>query len=213
MGHNSSKPEEAGTLRTRATLLFRLRDWGDGQTWREFYDLYYSYVYRHARGSGLDHHEAEEVTQEVFQAVAKNIATFTPQPRPGSFRRWLGNLARWRVTDKQRQRNKPSDTHRKNFADEDHTEIIEKLSSPPDSEALRLEEEWRLELYEAALKRVAEKVNPKHYQVFHLHHRDEWSLKRIANELGISRPSAYVINHRIKALLKTELDTLKTKLD
>ncbi|EDY83656.1 RNA polymerase sigma factor, sigma-70 family [Verrucomicrobiia bacterium DG1235] len=214
MEYPASPYNEGGTLRTRASLLFRLRDWKDNDTWREFYDLYYNFVYRHARGSGLDHHEAEEVTQEVFQACAKNIKTFDPHPRPGSFRRWLGNLARWRVSDKLRERKKPSDTHNNRYpVEEDPRDLIDRIPAPSDSETIRLEEEWRQELYLTALKRIAQKVNPKHYQVFHLHHRDEWPLKRIAAELKISRASAYVINHRLKSQLQQELESLTAKLD
>ncbi|MBC2607484.1 sigma-70 family RNA polymerase sigma factor [Pelagicoccus albus] len=199
------------TLRTRATLLFRLRDWKDGETWREFYDLYYNFVYRHARGSGLSHHESEEVTQEVFHAVAKNIGKFTPQPRPGSFRRWLGNLARWRVTDKQRERSKPSSPHN-TYKDEEREDPLDSIPAPTASEEARLEAEWQQELYETAVKRLAQRTNPKHFQVFILHHREEWPLKRIATELKITRTSAYVINHRLKSQLQGELKTLDREL-
>ena len=72
-------------------------------SWSEFYRLYFKLVYSHGRRAGLNHSEAEEVAQDVFHSVAESIATFSPQPTRGSFRRWLLNLTRWRVIDYRRQ--------------------------------------------------------------------------------------------------------------
>lgn len=204
-------PKDVSTMRTRASLIFRLRDWKDDKTWREFWDIYYNYVYRHARGSGLCHHEAEDVTQEVFERVACNIDKFEPQPQAGSFRRWLGNQVRWKITDRLRKKQKHpiADLH---DPESDRTDVIERISSQ-ESEALRMEQDWKQQLYETAMQRLAKAVNPKHYQVFVLHHKEEWSLKRIAKELGISTASAYVINHRLKGMLNKDLKMLSVELE
>ena len=201
------------TLQTRASLIFRLKDWKDDGTWREFYDLYYNYVYRYARGAGLGHHESEDLTHEVFQRVATNIRKFEPQPQPGSFRRWLGNQARWRVIDRIREKGKIpiAQKQRKAGESENRTDTLERIPSEHD-EGLRLEEAWQKQLVETALQRIAHDVSPKHYQIFVMHHLDGWSLKKIAADLKISRASAYVVNHRLKAMLQREVKSLVEEL-
>jgi hypothetical protein len=48
----SSNPIDS-TLRIRASLLFRLRDWKDKKSWEEFYELYRRQVQGFARRLGL----------------------------------------------------------------------------------------------------------------------------------------------------------------
>src|SRR5580700_7658355 len=96
--------EPVSSLRTRPSLLFKLRNWEDDASWEEFYRLYRKLVYGFSRRSGLTHEESEEVTQDVFTRVAKTIQNFESNPDKGSFRGWLMTLARWRVTDKFRGR-------------------------------------------------------------------------------------------------------------
>jgi RNA polymerase sigma-70 factor (ECF subfamily) len=47
------------------------------------------------------------VTQDAFTRVAKTIQDFESNPNKGSFRCWLMNLTRWRVTDKFWDRSMP----------------------------------------------------------------------------------------------------------
>src|SRR5471032_3311695 len=122
--------ETTHSLLTRASLLFRLRDWKDAASWEEFYRLYRRLVYGLARRAGLMHDEAEEVTQDVFKRVAETIQNFESDPARGSFRGWLMNLTRWRIADKFRQRPPVGGrtiVHRSNV---DHTGTVERLPDP-----------------------------------------------------------------------------------
>ena len=94
------------SVRTRPSLLFRLRDWQDAASWEEFYRLYHKLVFSLAQRSGLTRVEAEDVTQDVFKRVAETIHEFESNPERGSFRAWLMNLTRWRVTDQFRKRDR-----------------------------------------------------------------------------------------------------------
>ena len=47
------------------------------------------------------------MTQDAFTRVAKTIQDFESNPNKGSFRCWLMNLTRWRVTDKFWDRSMP----------------------------------------------------------------------------------------------------------
>lgn len=208
-------PAQPSSLHTRPTLLFRLRDWRDEASWTEFYRLYRNFVYGLARRGGLTHPEAEEVTQEVFVRVAESIKDFESNPALGTFRGWLAQLTRWRIADKFRAR--PRDaagagTPRRDDAP-DATRTIERI---PDERPAALdaasEEEWQKLVLEAALGRLARRVDAKHFQVFDLCSRQGWPVMRVARELGVNPATIYVINHRLKKELKAEVAALRTSL-
>ena len=53
---------------TRHSLLLRLRDREDADSWREFADLYEPVIYRVATGRGMQHADALELVQRVLMA-------------------------------------------------------------------------------------------------------------------------------------------------
>src|SRR5688500_17725870 len=84
---------------TRGTLLSRLKDWEDHESWRDFFNTYWRLVYGVAIKAGLREHEAQEVVQETIITVARRIPEFEYNPRRCSFKTWLMNLTRWRIVD------------------------------------------------------------------------------------------------------------------
>ena len=89
---------------TRHSLLSRLKDWGDQESWRDFFDTYWKLIYGVAIKAGLSGVEAQEVVQETVIAVAKKIHDFKTDPAFGSFKAWLLHLTRWRIADQFRKR-------------------------------------------------------------------------------------------------------------
>src|SRR5690242_16611066 len=84
---------------TRYSLLSRLHDWDDQESWKDFFDTYWRVIYSFAIKSGLSEAEAQDVVQETIISVAKGIQNFKRDQSLGSFRGWLRNLTRWRVAD------------------------------------------------------------------------------------------------------------------
>jgi RNA polymerase sigma-70 factor (ECF subfamily) len=84
---------------TRYTLLSRLEDRGDQDSWRDFFDTYWRLIYSVAIKSGLSEAEARDVVQETIISVARDIHKFKRDRARGSFKGWLRNLTRWRVAD------------------------------------------------------------------------------------------------------------------
>jgi RNA polymerase sigma factor (sigma-70 family) len=206
--------ENQSSLKTRASLLFRLRNWEDGASWENFYRLYYKLVYGLARRAGLTHDEAEDVTQDVFKRVAETIRTFESDPRRGSFRGWLMNLTRWRIADKFRDR--PTEVFRAaprwDSPGSDRTGTMERLPDPEADDAQIWEAEWQRNVLSTALTRLARRVPAKHFQAFDLYTRQQWPVRQIARELGINPATVYLIGHRLTKQLKAEVTRLKMQL-
>lgn len=93
---------------TRRTLLSRLKDWKDDQSWREFFNTYWKLIYGVALKAGLTDDEAQEVVQETIITVAKKMPDFKYDPAIGSFKGWLLNITRWRISDQFRKRQRES---------------------------------------------------------------------------------------------------------
>src|SRR6266566_5230765 len=83
---------------TRMTLIERLKQWDDSESWREFFNIYWRLIYTTAVRAGLAPDEAQDVVQETLISVTKNIGKFKADPAFGSFKSWLLNLTRWRIS-------------------------------------------------------------------------------------------------------------------
>src|SRR5260221_12766548 len=94
------------TLATRRTLLFRIRDWQDGESWEEFHRLYRRLIHGRACRAGLAHADAEDVAQDVLKRVAETIRDFEYDPKRGSFPGGLMQLTQMRIADKNARRPK-----------------------------------------------------------------------------------------------------------
>src|ERR1041385_1484139 len=96
--------EKDDFLPTRATLLGRLKDWKDEESWREFFQLYRRLIFSTAIKAGLTEAEAEDVVQETVLSVAKTIKEFQYDPQRCRFKSWLRHLTQKRIADCYRKR-------------------------------------------------------------------------------------------------------------
>jgi RNA polymerase sigma-70 factor (ECF subfamily) len=205
------------SVQTRPSLLFRLRDWQDAASWEEFYRLYHKLVFSLALRSGLARAEAEEVAQDVFKRVAETIHEFESDPARGSFRGWLMNLTRWRITDKFRERARLDRLRAAPGpgSDGDRTSTINRVpdqTAPAGAHDPAWENEWQHHVLDAALARLARRVPARHFQAFELYSRQGWTVMRVARELNLGAATVYVISHRLTKQLKVEVEKLRAQL-
>ena len=194
-------------LPTRASLLSRLKDWDDRESWEHFYDTYWRLIHRAALKAGLTREEAEDVLQETVIAVARKIAELKYDPARGSFKGWLLTLTQWRVTDQLRRRQRRI----ARLADDTgKTDLIEQLPDPAVAEAVAQvwDGEWERNLAAVALERVKAQISPRHFQIYQLYVQREWPISRVARTLGVSSALIYVTKHRVATLLRKEIRRL-----
>src|SRR5688572_14057001 len=97
-------PMAEAEVNTRRSLISRLRDLEDRDSWQDFFDTYWRLIYSVARKAGLNESEAEEVVQETTATVAKCIQEFRYDREVCSFKNWLLHKTRWRIIDQVRKR-------------------------------------------------------------------------------------------------------------
>ena len=88
---------EPETGPTQPSLLLRIRDASDEESWQTFVSIYAPLIYRSCRRRGLQDADAADVGQDVLAQVARSIRDFEYQPGRGRFRDWLGTIVRHKV--------------------------------------------------------------------------------------------------------------------
>jgi RNA polymerase sigma-70 factor (ECF subfamily) len=73
--HSANAPRD-DSIPTRASLLGRLKNWDDRESWEDFAQTYSRLIRGFAMQFGLSEAEAKEVEQETLLSVAKTIHTF-----------------------------------------------------------------------------------------------------------------------------------------
>ena len=196
---------------TRSSLLHRVKDTTDHQSWQEFNDLYGKLILGFALKAGLTEDEAKEVVQETLIAAAKNLPEFRYDRKLCSFKTWLLNLSNWRVKDQLRKRQapaapQPAGRTRENLEDGTRTATIERVADPAGDELEAIwDKEWKITIWDAALGRVKAQLDLKQWQIFDLYVLKEWPVREVAQALGVSIGRVYLAKHRVSALVRREI--------
>ena len=202
------------SLPTRASLLGRLRDLGDTDSWRTFFDAYWRLLYNVARKAGLNDVEAQDVVQETVIAVARKMPEFRYDPARGSFKLWLLLITRRRIQDHLRKvyRSLPvADVV--TGAGADGVEAIPAMALSPDAQIdAAWEEEWRENVFQAALARVRQRVQPKHYQAFDYCVLQNLRAPAVAKMLGLNVAQVYLARHRVSQAVKRAAAEIEEEL-
>jgi RNA polymerase sigma factor (sigma-70 family) len=199
---------------TRPSLLQRLQDGGDDEGWQEFSDLYGPLIFRFGIKAGLNETEAQDVVQETLIAAARNLPEFRYDPKVCSFKTWLLNLSRWRVTDQLRKRLPRVPRAEASDDATAGTATVERVSDAGAGDLVGLwEKEWQDALLDRALHKVKARVDLKHWQIFDLYVLKEWTARDVSHALEVSIARVYLTKHRVGALLDQELKKLAQGLE
>jgi len=198
---------------THSSLLSRLKDWDDQESWKEFFDTYWKLIYGVAIKSGLGDAEAQDVVQETVLSVAKKMHDFRYDRSIGSFKSWLLLITRRRIADHLRKLYREPPKHQPEL--NDGTARTATVERAPDPASLELdtiwEEEWQKNLLDASIKRVRCQVDPRQFQIFDSYVLKQWPVKDVKNTLGVSAAQVYIAKHRISSLIKKEIKRLEAK--
>jgi len=198
---------------TRRSLLGRLKDWDDQQSWKEFFDTYWKLVYGVAVKAGLADAEAQDVVQETIISVARQMPGFNYDPAVGSFKNWLLLITRRRIADHLRKRYRQLPPHEARAEDDSDTGTLERIPAPEDTRLEAIwDEEWRKNILEAAIQKVRCKVDAHAFQIFDCYVLKQWPVKDVVKTLGVNAGQVYLTKHRIAALIKKEVARLEAKM-
>jgi RNA polymerase sigma-70 factor (ECF subfamily) len=184
---------------TRPSLLVRLRDAADNDSWQTFVQTYGPLLYHYARRRGLQDADAADVAQDAMAEVVRAIRTFEYQPEVGRFRDWLGTLvfrklARFRERQNRREAAAGSDTT---------TDGLQQAAAPAaDAEWA---DEFNAQLLRVALQRVQAHFEPTTWRAFERLWIDNQPAADVAQEVGLTIDNVYRAKWRVLKRLQEEV--------
>jgi RNA polymerase sigma-70 factor (ECF subfamily) len=192
---------------TRLSLLVKVRDLADGESWREFHTIYQPLIYRYLRSLKLTEHDANELTQEVFCRLLEILPGFDLDRKRGRFRSFLWRLTYNTLVDwarKRKARNRAEEAWVRRFCEVDASEIG------------RLEEEWiRLHhkrILELILPRVRSATSPMAWACFEQRLVRGRPATAVAAKLGTSDGVVYVYASRVLKEVRRRCAELEEEL-
>lgn len=201
------KPDGADTLKTRPTLLSKVRR-GDEDGWSQFYRFYEDFVYSAARSTGLSHEESQDVLQETMITVRNYIIRFVPDPNRGRFRTWLRRIVHSRIIDQYRKRKRDPlvNAPRAPAAEDSATSTTHRIPNLSEVELDRIVD-GKLEqaILTEARRRVKEKVRMEDYQAYDLFDIHELSARDVATSLWIGVTTVRVKAFRVRRAVEREM--------
>jgi RNA polymerase sigma factor (sigma-70 family) len=170
-----------------------------------------------ARQAGLEAHEAEDAVQETWVALARKMPEFQYEPGKDSFKGWLLQIARWKITDQFRKRkvglrNQPIREDAPNLetgGPDSESQAGALLMGGAQSFDAIWELEWQRHLLHTALHRVKRRVRPEQYAIYHLHVVEEHPAAEVRRALNVSMAQVYLAKHRVGAAVRKELQRLR----
>lgn len=200
------------TIPTRRSLIQRLRDADDQESWRQFFDTYWKLIYSFAIKLGCTDAEAEEVVQETIISISRKMPDFRYDPQVCSFKGWLMHVTNWRVIDQLRKRDHRLVTKDLRSGDTCTDAVPAAMADPVNPELeLIWKQEWQKNIMDGALERVRLQVKAQHFQIFYLLMVKRMPAPEVAEILGVSRAQVYLAKHRVGLLVKREVARLETQ--
>ena len=194
---------------TRRSLISRLKNWDDHESWSAFFTVYWKIIYCAARRAGLTDAEGQEVVQETVISVSRAIPGFKYDPQTGSFKSWLLQLTSWRIKDQLRARVRViAEPIRTDSGEDDEALCSNGLAITAEVERI-WEQEWESNLLQAAIERVKQRFDPKQFQLFDLIVLQQWPTDKVRSVLNVGAARIYIAKHRVSKAIKNELARIK----
>ena len=173
----------------------------------DWVEAHADYLFNFAIGQVRDQNIAEDLVQETFLAAVKSQDRFSGR---SSERTWLVSILRHKIYDQLRKtcreravRVEPLPSHEDGEAFDESMLWIHQVAAETTSPSKRIElAEFRLHL-----ERAMGKLPPRIAQVFQLYSIEERPNHEVCEQLNISESNLWVMLHRARKQLRTELDS------
>src|SRR5262245_33071551 len=190
-------PSEDQFLPTRRSLLSRLRNWDDKESWYEFFQTYWRFIYAVALRSGLNDSDAQEVVQKTIVALSRQMPNFHYDPSKGSFKGFLSKTARFCILDQKRENHQAAKRRVELPRGTSGTDPIDDVVDPATLSPPNWDEEWEWNLLQVGIQKIKEKIKPKHFQIFDWYVLKHLPSSEVANKLNITIGQVFLVKFRV----------------
>jgi RNA polymerase sigma-70 factor (ECF subfamily) len=188
---------------TRDSLLVQVQDPANREAWELFARIYRPVIVRIARARGLQHADAQDLSQQVLMAVASAIGDWEKRDESTRFRHWLSRVTKNAILNALTRRPKDQAVGGSSVG-----ELLREAVDRDGATTELIETELRRELYLRAAERVKVEFRPDSWQAFELSVAGDLTTEQIAAELGKSIGAIYTARSRIMFRLREVISEL-----
>ncbi|GHC65767.1 RNA polymerase sigma factor [Roseibacillus persicicus] len=192
----------ADEIRTRQTLLLRLRSPEDRDSWAEFTEIYTPLLYGYCQKRSISHADTADIVQDVMRSVSLAMANFEYDPARGKFKGWLFTAVRHAVGKHFRK----SSRRPLSIAE---ISVLQAMDERVDTSH---EEEWETDyqrqLLAWALEKIQPEFNPRIWQVFEATALLDKPPEEVASEFGMSKNAVAVAKSRVLQRLREKVTSV-----
>jgi RNA polymerase sigma factor (sigma-70 family) len=189
---------------TRVSLIQRLQEVNDEVSWEGFTDLYKSYIYRVTRKMNLSQADADDVYQEVFVKIWKNISDFDHGGKRGQLRGWISNITRNTVLNILKKRKR--ENNKIESANHAQVSIVKSVIDVPEVDKI-MEKEWEDYISTLAWEKIEPELTDQLKTIFLLS-LEGVSRQEIAQKLDLPPNTVSVYKKRVVERLQKKCKQL-----
>ena len=193
---------------TRVTLISKLRQKYDEESWQRFIDQYERYIYAVIAQTNIKQNDRADLVQNVLLALWQRLPDFNYDPEKCKFRTWMKAIIRNCVANyyqKKKRHDNDKTRHEKQMLVDDI-----KLDIEPDIERIA-DEEWKLYISNLAWNKIEAEFKGKVAECFMMF-MDGVEVESICQKLDIKKNTAYVFRLRVQKRLRQEILLLEEEL-
>ena len=136
---------------TRQTLLQKIKDVHDEDSWNEFVTIYRPFIYVIIKNLGVKTDEIEDHVQSTLVICWQKLPDFSYDPGKGKFRYWLSRIAKFTVNNHIRKFSRRSELDEKLEIPESLPSEIEEIS----------DREWKIFITKMAWDNIKDSIKEK----------------------------------------------------
>jgi RNA polymerase sigma-70 factor (ECF subfamily) len=185
---------------TSLSLLQRLRQTSAPADWERLVGIYRPLIQGWLLRHGLSSADSDDLTQEVFAIVVRQLPGFDHSSQPGAFRCWLRNVTvnRLRAFWRKRQGERPA------AGGSDAGELLAQLEDPGSGPSRLWDQEHDRHVMARLLEIIEAEFNPTDWRAFRRYVLDGEPAAAVAAELGVSVNVVLLAKSRILRRLRQE---------
>ncbi len=187
---------------TRASLIEKLGDKSNEWAWLEFAKIYQPLIYRVARHRGLQHSDAEDLSQEVMTRVNQAIGKFDPL-RSGSFRGWLFTITRNLVVNHLKRNLSKHPLVTNSLED-----ILRQTPDKNDETAAAFSFEHQRQLFYMAAEIIRTRVSTDTWSAFWLTAVEQEPIHEVAQKVNMTSGAIRMAKCRVLAQIRSQVAKL-----
>ncbi|EDM29161.1 probable ECF sigma factor [Lentisphaera araneosa HTCC2155] len=196
------------TDNTRHTLLQKIKDPNNENSWEEFVEYYSGYIYVIIRNFRVDIEDSEDLMQDVLIKVWKGIRTYDPAAQRSKFRTWLCSVIRNTVFNF--LKSKSVRNSKQNIS---YNDALEQMNLVNEAEVDKIaEKEWQNYIANLAWKNIKNDLSEMNRNIFEDSLTETFSNADLAEKYSIAEASVRVYKMRVKKALSKEIVRLNTEL-